>query len=105
MIPIEGMKTVPQFHDDDIMMGAFVGLVRFALREKEIIDRFKADTGIDLSKLVSKSPIEKMIDTACGHNGRMEIISFVDWVNVNLWGEESGVNDDTPIFIDERREA
>ena len=88
MIPIKGMKTIPEFHNNDMMMGAFIGLIRYAWNNDEIRHEFEKTTGINLGHIIPRNPIEAMIDKACGYDGKDEIIVFADWVNVNLWGEE-----------------
>ena len=88
MIPIKGMKTIPEFHDRDIMMGAFIGLIRYAWNNDEIRHQFEQETRINLGHIIPRNPIEAMIDEACGYDGKEAIIAFCDWVNVNLWGEE-----------------
>ena len=86
--PIEGMKTIPEYHDNQILMGAFIGLIRFAFMEDEIVKKYKDDTGKDIRRIFPTSPIEMMVDKACGYDKREDFCAFADWVNVTMWGEE-----------------
>ena len=85
--PIIGMKTIPLYHDNDMLMGGFIGLVRFAFNKEEIVTQYKDETGIDIHRIVARSPIESMVDKACGFDGHEEFAAFADWVNVNFWGQ------------------
>jgi len=88
--PIIGMKTIPLYYDNNLLMGGFVGLVRFAFNTDDIVGRYKTETGVDIRKILIRSPFVKMIDDACGFDGHEEFAAFADWVNVNLWGQFTG---------------
>lgn len=85
--PIIGMKTLPEYHENDFLMGAFVGLVRFMFNQDEMVKIFKEETGLDIRKILIRSPIQKMVDEACDFDGHEEFAAFADWVNVNFWGQ------------------
>ncbi len=85
--PIEGMKTMPLYADDELMMGAWVDCVNYCITEEHRLLEFKQDTGIDMMGLVGCSPFEQMIDKATGRD-KEYILRFCDWVTKNVWGEK-----------------
>ena len=91
--PPLGMTKMP--YGWPVMKDAFLGCAQWAIGSKDIWLRYKEDTGkdlADLANLIPRSPIEAMIDKATGHTDN-EIVAFLDWVAVELWGEE----EDEPI--------
>lgn len=64
--PIVGMRTIPDMCYDPIMVGAFLGLVRFALTKPDFILQFEK---------YSKKKFKPTL-----------IPEFADWVNTHLWG-------------------
>ena len=81
MIP--GMKQVP--YGLPLMEEAWIGCLHWTAGKPEIIADFHAATGIDLTNLVGRSPLEKMIDDASKHEMAVWA-AFADWVAVNIWG-------------------
>jgi hypothetical protein len=65
------------------MKPAWLGLVHFALREKDIREVFMKDTGIIMRQ--PRNGFEAMIDEVSGYNDYV-VREFVLWVNKNLWG-------------------
>lgn len=88
--PIAGMKTIPDGNENNLLMGAFLGLVKFAFNNDEIVEEYKKESGFNIRRICPKSPFEAMIDKSCGYDGREDFAAFADWVNINLWGD---VND------------
>lgn len=86
--PLKGMKVLPLYHEDPIMMGAWLSFFNVSLKQKEVIAAYKKDTGIDITNIFPKSPIDKMIDDACCYCPEDEILKFADWVTENIWGRE-----------------
>lgn len=84
-IPIEGMKTVPM--GEDIMIGAWIGLLVWASEKEDIVEDFKRDTGKDIKSFLNRTPIIRMIDEATGYDKDV-VIAWADWVTENLWGIE-----------------
>jgi len=96
MKPIKGMKEEP--YGLPIMLPAWIGLVSYAIRQNEIRQQFKKDTGHDLAMLVNRSPIARMVDEAVGLD-RTLISAFADWVTVNLWGDGKDPDKKTGVAI------
>lgn len=83
MEPIRPPDSTPEY-----MYDAWYSCVHWALGEPEIMAAFRQDTGIMWEP--GKTGIEKMIDRATGAD-RKFVVSFVAWVNENIWGDP---NDD-----------
>ncbi len=79
------MKTTP--HGDNIMKDAWLSCVSASSGVGGVTKAFKEDTGIDITVLVNRSPIEKMIDEATGIEKDIAI-KWCDWVTKNIWGEQ-----------------
>ena len=77
---------------DKIMMGAWSGLVQYAIRQNHLRQAFEHDTGLKLFE-PAKTPIDALIDAAVGATGDAQstLIAFVEWVNVTQWGEDEVV--------------
>ncbi len=86
-MPIQGMTKFPDTGGDPLMMGAFVGCLYWAAGEKDAKERFKAETGYDLDRVLLGKGITAMVDKATGYD-RTVVAAFGDWVVVNVWGEE-----------------
>jgi len=64
----------------------FLSFVDFATRQDGYIKAFVDETGADMSAFF-RSPIDRMVDKACGHDPRREVLAkFMDWLAVNYWG-------------------
>lgn len=87
MIPINGMKEEPALMYEPIMIGAFIGCVKWALGTDEIRKSFEKETGLTFSFFNNRSPLEAKIDRACGREKEI-FAAFADWVTVNIWGRE-----------------
>lgn len=84
MFPVEGMKKEP--YGLPLMLDAWIGLVHWAIGKETFRERFKKDTGHDFKFLLSRSPIDMMIDKSTGIE-REIFVAFCDWVTENLWGD------------------
>lgn len=82
---IEGLKKKP--YGLPLMIDAYLACVEHAISQPEARLSFKGQTGYDLESLIGRDPISKMIDKATGYE-REVMLSFFDWVTVNIWGEE-----------------
>ena len=82
--PIAGMKVVP--FGLPLMLDAWLGLLYFAIGEREVRARFKCETGYDLDSLAMVAGIDRLVDQATGRD-REIIVAFCDWVTVNMWGD------------------
>tara|TARA_R100001530_G_scaffold1886_1_gene3238 strand:- start:15736 stop:16005 length:270 start_codon:yes stop_codon:yes gene_type:complete len=85
--PVKGMKTTPNGINNPILMGAWFSCVSASVGVEGITKSFKDDTGIDITILVNRSPIEKLIDEATGLDKDIAI-KWCDWVTKNIWGEQ-----------------
>ena len=85
--PIEGMKTIPLYADNDLLMGAYIACVRHSIMDNKMREYFKDETGINLDSLINCSPLDQMIDEQTGRTNEY-FIAFCDWVTKNVWGEE-----------------
>lgn len=97
------------YPDNPIMAAAWFGCVMWVASVPEAIARFEAETGHRWLPGSVRSGIERMIDKATGHEAAV-FDAFVDWVNINVWGEDPfmahgtrgeetprGVDDDSPL--------
>jgi hypothetical protein len=75
-----------------MMADGFLGLVHILLAEKNVIQVFESETGVQLSKLANRSPIQEQIDQSTGFEEET-VGAFLDWVVINHWGEEGKVDD------------
>lgn len=82
--PIAGMTVTPEYCHDPLTTGVWVGFLKWAVGHAEIRDEFKAETGHDLDSLVSGSPLDQMMDEACGRPRAM-FVAFADWVTLRHW--------------------
>lgn len=87
------MKTENQFDllalapTSDLMLGTWLGCLHWAIGSEEIVERFRAETGIRWTP--AQTPIERMVDEATGADARF-IEEFVRWMNRTIWGEVDG---------------
>lgn len=79
----EELKHTPE--GIDFMSDAWVGCVRWAIGKREMRDAFKSDTGFDIDRLLTRTPVEAMFDEATGLD-RDLLLKFCDWVTENVWG-------------------
>ena len=68
----------------DYMTPAWIGCLRWALSEPEIVAQFREETGNQWTP--GRTPIESMIDDSTGVAHDF-IVSFVVWFNFNVWGQ------------------
>ena len=68
----------------DYMTPAWLGCLRWALSEPEIVAQFREETGNQWTP--GRTPIESMIDDATGVAHDF-IVSFIVWFNINVWGQ------------------
>ena len=87
--PLPGMKVVPDkfgTEEWEILLGGFwVSLCNYLIQQPEARAAFKADTGLNLEMLISRNPLEAMIDKATGFNDAT-MAAWCDWVTTNHWG-------------------
>ncbi len=69
------------------MTDAWLGCVRWALGEPEIVEAFRGDTGMTWRP--ATTPIERSIDEATGADWAY-LKAFIKWANVHVWGPISG---------------
>jgi hypothetical protein len=69
------------------MTAAWIGCMSWAIGVPEIVEAFRAETGLRWSPGVTG--IERMIDEATGMD-RAFIESFIRWANVEVWGPIDG---------------
>lgn len=85
-LPILGMKLTPAYWGSDpLMMGAYMSHLTYCVGKPEIKARFKAETGMDLDRVLMARGLEQMVDKATGHD-RATVAAFADWVTEWLWG-------------------
>ena len=76
-----------KLHVNEIMEIARHDCLVWAIGNQEILDKFKADTKIDLLK--TRSPIEAMVDKACEFDYeeamKDKMAKFVAWFDENIW--------------------
>jgi len=70
---------------DHFMAPAWIGLIRFASGQPEIVEAFEKESGM---KFRIPCGIEGMIDKASGYQEDM-LFKFAAWVTKNLWGDTS----------------
>ena len=87
-LPVIGMTITPYGWGDPLLSGAFMACVNWAASEKSIMDAFEKETGMNLNRLVGRSPITMMVDDATGFS-RDLVAKWFDWVAVNVWGDDS----------------
>jgi len=86
IIPVKGMKKVP-LYPDEFHMSLFVHLIQYLVAKDEIRERFQKETGKNITSLLNRSAMDKMIDSTTGYEADL-IASFADWVAENFWGIE-----------------
>jgi len=71
------------------MAPAYVGFLHWAIKKEKFWRQFKDETGLSLSE-PAKTPIDALIDQACGVSKDDEdvMLQFVLWVTRTHWGEE-----------------
>lgn len=74
------------YPDNPVMAVAFVGFIRWAMCEPEVLDHFNHATGIMPWWTQSMSPLDVLIDQASGYEADV-VNKFVDWLVENYWGE------------------
>ena len=67
----------------EYMTPAWLGCVRWAASEPEVVDAFLRETGIQWSP--ASTPLERLIDQATGSDKEL-VSAFVRWANENVWG-------------------
>lgn len=90
--PVEGMKITPHGWGDPILSGAFMACVNHATGNPEMRAAFEKEAGCSLDRLVTRSPIEKMVDDSTGFS-RDLVAKWFDWVATNVWGDDTDEED------------
>jgi len=75
------------------LIPAWLGCLRWALGNDEIMAAFRAETGNTWTP--GRSGLEVAIDRATGAEATF-FRAFAKWVNENLWGDPDGEEEDTP---------
>lgn len=75
------------YPNNAVMAMMWHGFVMFAASEKDFIKAFEEETGLHWPFKTDISPIDRAIDSACGYDVHV-VDKFVDWLNVNYWGED-----------------
>ena len=82
----EGMETLEDLRPSDTpsyMTDAWVGCLRWAVGQPEIVARFREETGNKWSP--GRTAIERMVEDATNASHHF-MVDFVRWVNVHVWG-------------------
>lgn len=74
----------PFMQTDYLQAVAWIGGIRYALGNDEMIAAFRKDTGNRWSP--GRTPLERMIDEAAGADGAF-FLAFAEWFTKNIWGE------------------
>lgn len=89
ILPVAGMKLTPAYYGTpewEILFGGFwVSLCNYMIQKPEARAAFKADTGLSVEALVSRHPIEALIDSVTGYQQQV-IAAWCDWVTEKHWG-------------------
>lgn len=107
---MSGQYIKTSYDNDPLMYGAFVGCVRWALGNDDIMRLYREDTGDGFQP--AKNGIEKMIDQATG-NELAFFQRFSDWVEREIFGSPDQVYDNShssaasqaPLTVDEKTET
>ena len=83
--PIPGMTAKPK--GDSLMIDAWASFMVFGLSQPDFISKFKHDTGHDLTLLLNRSPMHKLVDDSVGLDQKM-MAAWCDWLTENFWGIE-----------------
>lgn len=70
------------------MFGAFLGCAEWAIGSEDVRADYLKATGIDLVRIVPRNGLDAMIDKATGYDPKEAISAFLDWLVVEIWGEE-----------------
>jgi hypothetical protein len=89
---MSGQYIKTSYDNDPLMYGAFVGCVRWALGNDDIMRLYRDDTGDGFQP--AKNGIEKMIDLATG-NELAFFQRFSDWVEREIFGSPDQVYDNS----------
>lgn len=74
--------------DDHYMLSAYLGSLRWALGEKPVVERYRAETGDRF--VPASTPEGRMIDSATGADiGFLQ--RFSDWHEANVFGRREDV--------------
>ena len=81
---IEPPKDTPEYAH-----GMWAAALMAAVGMPEMLEQFKRDTGISWLWEPARSPIEMMIDGACGRDEKFAH-AFGKWFNEKVWGSWEG---------------
>lgn len=81
-MPFNLLDHIP---DCPVMGYMWVGCLKWAVSEPDIVARFQAETGVT----IGRTPLDRMIDAASGNDAAV-VEKFVVWFGVNVWGDENG---------------
>lgn len=89
MVQPAPFKIVPPEDTPEYMYGAYFSCLHWAIGFEPALQSFTQDTGIPIP--TNRSPIEQMVDKACGRDPGEEFIrAFVPWFNTAVWGKMDG---------------
>jgi hypothetical protein len=80
------IQTLMPSNTPSYMFPAWAGCISWAASDQATIDAFAKANGIRVPPL-AKSPLDEMIDAACGIDREGIARKFVAWVNDNIWGD------------------
>lgn len=80
-----GMTKIP--YGWPLMAGAFIGAAEYLGKQEGIFEDFQKDTGHDMSFLLNRTGLDKIIDQATGIEKEL-FGAYLDWIVINHWGEE-----------------
>ena len=82
-------ETSGPVSDGDLMVGAYVGFLNWAVAEPDMLAQFKEETGLSFPAS-PRSGLEAMIDAACkvDETTDMTMLKFIVWVTECHWGVE-----------------
>jgi len=82
-LPPLGMSVTPM--DWPMASDAFLSLVSYLFAEPKALNKFKEETGHDISELASRTGIETLIDQESGRENEL-IVKWLDFVAIHYYG-------------------
>ena len=75
----------------DMMVGAYVGFLHWAVAEPHVLVDFKKATGLSF-QVAPRSGLEALIDAACNmkitDENEKVVLVFILWVTEHMWGDD-----------------
>jgi hypothetical protein len=82
-IPIKGIKVLPKYCDNDIMLQAWVDFIRWASTNRDITHMFFKTISPELKEILNK----EYEDPEQNKEGWRITAEFSDWATKNLWND------------------